>query len=126
MPSQSPSVANVTQLGLRILSAPLQGDQRSNYSDITELSAQPFQSSGQGPSPESLYFSRHSSNFLEHTVFLIQITGFFVCTFHYILNEQCRKPIASYRGNPSAKYKSQLQLLLKKMDHELEDNKGSW
>ena len=98
-PSQSPSLANDTLLGLRTLSAHLPGDQKSNYSDIIELSALPFQSSGQGPSSQSMYFSRHSSTFLEHILFLIQSTRSFVCTFDYTLNVQCSQPIASHYSN---------------------------
>ena len=111
---QSPSLAKATQLGLRILSAPLMGDQRSNDSDSTVLPALPFQPSRQGPSPKKLYSRRHSFTFLGHTLFLIQCTGSFVFTFHYTLKMQCSQPITSYLGNPVAKHRSHSQLLLKK------------
>ena len=106
--SQSSSLAKASLLGLKILSAPLMVNQRSNDSDSSALPVLPFQPSRQGPSPQSLYFSRHSSTFLDHTVILIQ------STFHYTLNVQCSQTIASHLGNPAAKHRSHSQLLLKK------------
>ena len=79
-PSQAPTLAKATQLGLKTIAAPLVGNQRSNDTDSRVFPAPPFQHKGRQVNRGNMYFSRNSSSLLEHFLFLFQSNTHWWCS----------------------------------------------